>query len=124
MLPVPVAVALEFVPTAMALLNVPVAVDVVLLPIPTAKLVAVLVQVEPPELPALMPLMDAQVALAAPAPLSDAIANAPEAAAPSSRPPASRFFELAVCRPIPLPLSTVSRPTRRRLEGNVRRNLG
>jgi hypothetical protein len=46
-----------------------------------------------------MPLMDAQVALAAPAPLSDAMASAPEAAAPSSSPPASRSLVIARCLP-------------------------
>ena len=47
-LPVPTAVAEASVPAAMAPSKSPVAVDVVLVPSPTAKLVAVLVQVEPP----------------------------------------------------------------------------
>jgi hypothetical protein len=102
-LPVPVewafvtSVAPLVMPLAMAPSNVPLAVAVVLGPIPIAKLVAVLVQVEPPELPALTPLMDAQVAFAAPAPLSDAMASAPEAAAPSSSPLATRSVHCALC---------------------------
>jgi len=77
-------------------LKSPSAVDVVLLPTPIAKLAGVLVQVEPPELPVLMPLIDAQLALAIPAEPSDAMASAPDAAAPSSRPPVNRFLEIAV----------------------------
>ena len=52
--------------------NIPLASAVVLLPSPTAKLVAVLVQ----PLPLPTPLIDAQVAFAAPAPLRVAMANA------------------------------------------------
>jgi hypothetical protein len=86
----------------MAPLSVPLATEFVLLPTPIAKLPGSLVHVEPPELPALMPLMDAQVALAAPAPLSAAAAK-PDATALSSTPQASLLFEIALCGPIRVP---------------------
>src|SRR6185312_4282548 len=78
-------------PTATAPVNNPLAIAVVLSPIPIAKLVGVLVQVEPPELPALRPLIDAHVALAAPAPTS-AVAARPDATAPRSTPPVTLFM--------------------------------
>jgi hypothetical protein len=79
------------VPAATAPLKSPVAVAVVPGPIPTATLVRVLVQ----PAPALMPLMDAQVALAVPAEPSAAAAN-PDATALSTSPPASRSVEIAL----------------------------
>src|SRR6185312_6496867 len=82
-------------PTAIAPVNSPLAIAVVLSPIPIAKLVGVLVQVEPPELPALRPLIDAHVALAAPAPPSAAAAK-PDATAPRSTPPVTLFLPM-VC---------------------------
>lgn len=81
-------------PFAMAPVNSPLAVAVVLGPIPTAKLVGLLVQ--PPPSP--IPLIDTQVAFAVPAEPSAAAAN-PDAAAPSSTPPASFSLEVARCLP-------------------------
>jgi hypothetical protein len=48
------------------------------------------------------PLMDAQVALAVPAPLSAVMAK-PDATAPTSTVPGSLLFEVALCRPIGCP---------------------
>jgi len=73
-------------PTAIAPVKSPLALANVLSPIPIAKLVGVLVHAEPPELPALIPLIDAHVAPADPAEPNVA---APAAAATSSTPPAS-----------------------------------
>src|SRR5262249_17213563 len=88
-------------PYAPAPSKTPVAFAVVLGPIPTAKLSGPLVQLPPPELPVLMPLIDAQFAVAVPAPLSAAAAK-PDATAPSSTPPAnvSCDFVGALCVPI------------------------
>src|SRR6185312_12655386 len=83
-------------PMAIAPLNSPAAAAVVLSPMPIAKLLGELVQTEPPELPALMPLIDAHEAIAAPAPLSAAAAS-PDATAPSRRPPASLSLGVACC---------------------------
>src|SRR5271167_835581 len=97
MLKAPAAVAVVLVPVATAPLKSPVAVAVVPGPIPTATLVRVLVQ----PAPALIPLMDAQVALAVPAEPSAAAAN-PDATALSTSPPASRSVEIALYLPIGL----------------------
>jgi hypothetical protein len=91
----PTEVAVELVPTATAPSNSPLADAVAPLPTPTATLVGVLVQ----PVPALMPLIDAHVASADPAPPSAAAAN-PDATAPSRTPPASRSFDLALCVPM------------------------
>jgi len=80
----------------MAPVNCPTAWACVKSPIPIAKLVAVLEHVEPPELPALMPLIDAHVALAD---VADPSAAAATPAAASSTPPES------LCCAIGVPLS-------------------
>ena len=71
-------------------------------PLATAMLPgsAVVAQVPPPPLVNVWPLIDTQPALAVPAPLSAATASEPDAAAPSSNPPASLLFEVDLCLPI------------------------
>ena len=90
----PVASACEPSPIATATLRRPLASAVASVPSATDALVRVLVQ----PVPAPRPVIDAQVALAVPAPLIAAAAK-PDASAPSTTPPAT-VFEVALCLPM------------------------
>jgi hypothetical protein len=78
-----VCVVAVLLPAAMSLLTAPTEAANALGPNPTATLDRLLVQPEP----ALMPLIDAHVAPAVPAPFRAATASAPDATAPSRHAP-------------------------------------
>src|SRR6185312_17277463 len=111
----PVFCAEAFLPAAMAPLKSPFELAVVPSPSPIAKLVGVLVQ--PPLLPT--PLIDAHVAAAVPALPSAAVASAPEAAATSNIPPASRCFDGVLCSVIGVLLLKSSRAPHPGVGGNL-----